>query len=205
MKIFILFFLLLIIQVDLRRHNDNDDNDNVSELDNVSNKNNDHKSHSNKEFLQDLTDDDQANPSSFQREKKYPSRKKILADDVDNEDEQEKPRRIHSPKSTNRSVLSASLNRAVSTTTSATQNYIEEASLCINEFDIKTEQLVKVKELKNGAHMIRFVRIDEPSSSHGLDVKDICMLNCCVEKNCDLAMLSEQRTNVKNFFFFSDF
>ena len=58
MKIFILFFLFLIIQVDLRRHNDNDDNDNVSELDN---KNNDHKSHSNKEFLQELSDDDQDN------------------------------------------------------------------------------------------------------------------------------------------------
>ncbi|CAF4371125.1 unnamed protein product, partial [Rotaria magnacalcarata] len=34
-----------------------------------------------------------------------------------------------------------------------------------------------------------------PSTAHGLDIKDICMLNCCVEENCDLAMLSEQRTN----------
>ena len=200
MKIFILFFLLLIIQVDLRRHNDSDDNEKLNEIEKLINNHGHHKSRPNKEYLQDLTDDDQDTPSTFQREKKYPSRKKIL-DDVDNEDEQEKPRRIHSSKYNNRSASSDTVNRVIPTTTTA-ENYIEEASLCINEYDVKTEQLVKVKELKNGAHMIRFVRIDEPSSTHGLDIKDICMLNCCVEKNCDLAMLSEQRSNVNYFFSF---
>jgi hypothetical protein len=189
MKLLIFLFILLIVHVDLRRHNDSN---NIYELDN----HNHQKSHGNKEYFQDLFDNEQDLSSSFQREKKNPSRKKVL-EDVDNNDESEKPvRRPHSSKTNNRSRLSDTANRIVQTTTTTAQSYLEEASLCINEFDIKTEQLVKVKELKNGAHMIRFVRIDEPSSSHGLDVKDICMLNCCVEKNCDLAMLSEQRTNV---------
>jgi len=55
--------------------------------------------------------------------------------------------------------------------------------------------LVKVKELRNGAHLIRFVTIGESASSHGLNKRDVCMLHCCVEKNCDLAMLSEQSTS----------
>jgi len=188
MKLVIFLFILLIVHVDLRRHNDSHDNDNRYELDN-------HKSRLNKEYFRDLIDNDH-DSSSFRREKKYPSRKKIL-EEVDNIDEPEKPLppRTHSSKTNNRSRLSDAINRVIQTTTPS-QNYLDEASLCINEYDIKTEQLVKVKELKNGAHMIRFIFIDEPSSSHGLDIKDICMLNCCVEKNCDLAMLSEQRTNV---------
>jgi len=186
MKLFIFLLILLIVHVDCRRHNDSND---IYELVN-------HKSHGNKEYFQDLFDNDQDLSSSFQREKKYSSRKKVLEDVDNNNDEIEKPaRRPHSSKTNNRSRLSDTENQVIQTTTTE-QSYLEEASLCINEFDVKTEQLVKVKELKNGAHMIRFVRIDEPSSSHGLDIKDICMLNCCVEKNCDLAMLSEQRTNV---------
>jgi hypothetical protein len=158
MKLFIFIFFLIIIQVDLRRQNDNDD---IYELDNLSN----------------------------QRDKKYPSRKKVLDDNDNNDVEPEKPvHHSHSSKTNNRT-------NTLKTTTE--KSYIEEASLCINEYDVKNEQLVKVKELKNGAHMIRFVLIDEPTSSHGLDIKDICMLNCCVEKNCDLAMLSEQRLKVK--------
>jgi hypothetical protein len=168
--------------VDLRRRNDSYE-----------------KSHLNKEFLHDLLDED--SPSTFQREKKYSSRKKTLEDI----DEPEKPlRRTHSSKTNNHSRLSDGSNRVAPPATTTEENYLEQASLCINEFDVKTEQLVKVKELKNGAHMIRFVRIDEPSSSHGLDIKDICMLNCCVEKYCDLAMLSEQRTNVNWVFCFSN-
>ncbi|CAF3339631.1 unnamed protein product [Rotaria sp. Silwood2] len=188
----LLFHFLLIVQVDLRRYSDQNDNDSIYELDNLLNNYNHHKKYPNKEYIQDLSNDDQDDISSFQREKKYSSRKKV-SDEIDNRDEEEKSlHHNHISKSNNRSELSNKSNRITQTTT---QSYIEEASLCINEFDIKTEQLVKVKELKNGAHMIRFVRIDEPSSSHGLDIKDICMLNCCVEEKCDLAMLSEQRTN----------
>ena len=202
MKLLILLFLLLIIHVDLRRHNDSNDNDNMYELDELLNNYDHHKSHSNKEYLQDIPDDNQKSSSSFQREKKYPSRKKVL-EDVDTGDEPEKPpHRSHSSKTNNQSGFSDTINRATQKTKTTTQSYVEEASLCINEFDIKTEQLVKVKELKNGARLIRFIRIEEPSSSHGLNIKDICMLNCCVEKNCDLSMLSEQRTNV-SFCFFS--
>jgi hypothetical protein len=176
MKIFpfvILLLLSIVYQVEQRRDNDNHQN--------------------NKEFLHDLLDDEPS--ATLQREKKYSSRKKTLED----VDEPEKPlRRTHSSKTSNHSNRVAS-----SPTTTTPESYLEEASLCINEFDVKTELLIKVKELKNGAHMIRFVRIEEPSSSHGLDIKDICMLNCCVEKYCDLAMLSEQRTNVSSIYFFS--
>lgn len=155
MKVAILFILVFIVQVDLRRHDEGDD---VS--------------------------------SAIPREKKYSSRKKVL-DEVD-----EPSGRSHSSRISNHSRSSDTRNRPAPSTTTQ-QNYLDEASLCINEFDTKSEQLVKVKELKNGAHMIRFVRIEEPSTSHGLDIRDICMLNCCVEKYCDLAMLSEQRTNVR--------
>ncbi|CAF1614580.1 unnamed protein product [Rotaria magnacalcarata] len=185
----VLFHLLLIVQVDLRRYNNQSYHESTNELDSLLNK---YKPHTNKEYYPDLPNNDQNLMESLQREKKYSSRKKVLSDN-DNRDEQEKPlRRTHLSKSSNRSDLSNKSNRLAQTTTAS---YFDEASLCINEFDVKTEQLVKVKELKNGAHMIRFVRIDEPSTAHGLDIKDICMLNCCVEENCDLAMLSEQRTN----------
>ncbi|CAF2048636.1 unnamed protein product [Rotaria magnacalcarata] len=185
----VLFHLLLIVQVDLRRYNNQSYHESINELDSLLNK---YKPHANKEYYPDLPNNDQNLMESLQREKKYSSRKKVLSDN-DNRDEQEKPlRRTHLSKSSNRSDLSNKSNRLAQTTTAS---YFDEASLCINEFDVKTEQLVKVKELKNGAHMIRFVRIDEPSTAHGLDIKDICMLNCCVEENCDLAMLSEQRTN----------
>ena len=150
---------------------------------------------------QNVSDDhDEQRSASFNRQKKYSSRKKVLDEDVETDDEQfvDKPQRpIYSAKNKSRSSESETNRRVPLTTTPAT-NYLDEASLCINEFDVKSEQLVKVKEFKNGAHMIRIVRIEEPSSSHGLDIKDICMLNCCVEKSCDLAMLSEQATNVSS-------
>ena len=148
---------------------------------------------------ENITDDQNDQRSmSFNRQKKYSSRKKVLDDEIENDIEPfvDKPQRpIYSAKTKNRSSQTETNRRVPITTTPAT-NYVDEASLCINEFDVKNEQLVKVKEFQNGAHMIRIVRIEEPSSSHGLDIKDICMLNCCVEKSCDLAMLSEQATNV---------
>ncbi|UJR31178.1 hypothetical protein I4U23_018685 [Adineta vaga] len=197
MKFFLPFFILcLFVRVDLRRHNDsNNDNDYAYELDELINGQKSHKSHSNKEYFQDLVDDNQGSSSKFQREKKVPSRKKVL-EEVDPNDESEKPvHRTHASKYTNQTKLSETINRNSQKIKTTTENYAEEASLCINEFDVKAEQLVKVKELKNGARMIRFVRLEEPTAAHGLDLKDICMLNCCVEKDCDLAMLSEQRSN----------
>jgi len=170
--------ILFLVHVHARHHNNED---------------NSGKSRVNKDYLEDIDENTERESSKGSSSKKYSSRKKILED---NNDDSDKPssssRRVHSSKSTNSSKYSKS--NLPQTTTA--ESYLEEASLCINEFDIKSEQLVKVKELKNGAYMIRFVRIEEPSVSHGLDIRDICMLNCCVEKNCDLAMLSEQRTNV---------
>lgn len=172
MRLTVILLFALIVHVELRSQNSSDDRD-------------------------------EQRSAPFDRQKKYSSRKKVLDEDVETDDEQfvDKPRRpIYSAKNKSRSS-EAEANRRVPPTTTPAINYLDEASLCINEFDVKSEQLVKVKEFKNGAHMIRIVRIEEPSSSHGLDIKDICMLNCCVEKFCDLAMLSEQATNVSSLVF----
>jgi len=170
-KLILLF--VVIVQVDLRYQNVTNDHHELINGENWSKSNDDQR-------------------MSFNRQKKYSSRKKVLDEEVENDDESQRP--IYSSKTKNRSMKSETNQRNPITTTPS-NSYLDEASLCINEFDVKSEQLVKVKELKNGAHMIRIVRIDEPSSTHGLDIKDICMLNCCVEKTCDLAMLSEQATN----------
>ena len=53
---------------------------------------------------------------------------------------------------------------------------------------MKSEQLVKVKEFSHGAHMIRYVFIDQHSLSLNLSVKDRCIHYCCEEKNCDLVV-----------------
>ena len=189
MRLLPVLLFALIVRVDLRRQT-------ADEIDDLLDTANRYMTQSkNKEYLPETNDDEEPDRlPSFAREKKYSSRKKVL-DDPDDDEQQDKPRRTHASKSNNRSASSETNSRAMATST--IRNYADEASLCINEFDVKPEQLVKVKDLKNGAHMIRFVLIDEPSSSHGLDIKDICMLNCCVEKNCDLAMLSEQRTKVR--------
>ena len=198
MKFLILLSILLIVPVDLHRHHNTNDNNTLYKLDYLPNNYDNHKFHRNKEILHDLLDHDR-DSSLFQREKMSSSHRKTL-EHMNNRDESEKPlRHTYLSKSNNRPLLSKTPNRAIKTTT---ESYVDEASLCINEFDIKTEQLVKVKELKNGAHMIRFIRIEEPSSSHGLTVRDICMLNCCIEEGCDLAMLSEQRTNVNYLYSF---
>ena len=167
--------ICLIVQVDLRRQSDNpDDDDNGSYYEQADPKK--------------LNLNDENDIPSVSENKKYSSRKKVLEQYENNDDDQEK---------LNPNRWSKTRNQSSSATTPA--NFADEASLCINEFDIKTEQLIKVKEMQNGAHMIRIVHVEEPSSTHGLTVRDICMLNCCVEKDCDLAMLSEQRTAVKTF------
>ena len=71
------------------------------------------------------------------------------------------------------------------------------SSSCVNQYEIKPESLVKVKYLTDDAHLIRFITIEQPSISSELSLKEICMLKCCAERGCDLAMLSEQQTRVK--------
>lgn len=197
MRLTTILLFFFIVHVDLRLHNGSDDHDALTELADLVNGYGHHSHSVNRESLPDRIAHEES--SMFNREKKSSSRKKVLDDDIEVDDEQyvDKPRRFHSSKTTNRSSGTGS-NRRLPVTTTPASNYLDEASLCINEFDVKPEQLVKVKEFKNGAHMIRIVRIDEPSAAHGLDVRDVCMLNCCVEKLCDLAMLSEQQTKVSD-------
>jgi len=182
MKIFILFLLLLISPVELRRRTDDDD---IYELDDTNNNKYDRPKHyPNKQYIADENDDDddQYYPSSFQQKKVYPSRKKVLNENEYNNDEPES------------NVPSDDLLPTEIATTH--QNDLSDKSKCINKYDINSEQLVKVKELKNGAHMIRHVLIDKRSLPSDVNIRDSCMLDCCTEETCDLAMLSEQPTHV---------
>lgn len=68
--------------------------------------------------------------------------------------------------------------------------------VCVEKYSIQSEQLVKVKELTNGAHMLRFVLLDKRTISSIYNLKQHCMIKCCEQSTCDLAMLSEQATHV---------
>jgi hypothetical protein len=49
--------------------------------------------------------------------------------------------------------------------------------------------------------MIQHTLIDKRRLSANVDIKDECMLTCCAEKTCDLAMISEQPTHVNKIMF----
>jgi hypothetical protein len=179
MKTFILFLLITISPIELRRHNED-----YYELEDLLNNNYERpKHHSNKPYVPEPTDEDQYVPSLPDNEKPYPSRKKVL-DENDND--------IFNQESDNDDRS----NQVIQSTTTINEKEMSETSSCTNKYDIKSEQLVKVKELKNGAHMIRYVLIDKRTLSPNLKVKDSCMLACCSEKTCDLAMLSEKPAHV---------
>src|ERR1700734_2469603 len=85
MKIFILFLILLISSIQSRNRNKD-----IYDLDNIlNNEYNRLKYHSNKQYLPDQTDDDQDLLPSFQREKVYPSHKKVLNENDYANDESE--------------------------------------------------------------------------------------------------------------------
>jgi hypothetical protein len=185
MKIFILFLLILISHVDLRRRNDDD----IYELEDLFNNKYREKHRPEKEDTLDSTDEEPYIPSSHKHEKEYPSHKKVLEEDnyLNGEDE-------------SYPAYSSKSDDLAESTTAANQNDVTQTPSCINQYNIKYEQLIKVKQLKNGAHMIRYVLID---TSPDRNIKGLCMEHCCAEKTCDLAMLSEQRTRVNKFFMFS--
>ncbi|CAF0843239.1 unnamed protein product [Rotaria sordida] len=176
MKIFIAFLLLLISPIELRRHNDD-----MYELDDLLKTQYNYRHRPYKQNFYDQSDDERYDPSLFQHEKLSSSRKKVLDenDDIVNEE----------------SESNDGTDRLKLTTTIINQNDLSDQSLCINKYDIKYEQLIKVKELKNGAHMIRYILIDKRSLSSNMNIHDSCMFNCCEETTCDLAMLSEQPTH----------
>jgi len=106
--------------------------------------------------------------------KVYPSRKKVLKqnEELENDDTEDDL----SPKKSN-------------------QIDLPDTPTCLNKYEIRSEELVKIKELKNGAHMIRYISLDKRTLSSNLNIREHCILNCCSEKSCDLAMLSEQPTH----------
>jgi hypothetical protein len=185
MKILIVLLLLSISPIELRIHTED-----LYELENLINDNYDRPKHrQNKPYIPDQVDDDQYEPSPPMKEKTNLSHKKVL-----DENEYLNPE----------SDTDDGIDQLIPSTTTEESDAYDESSSCINKYDVKLEQLVKVKELKNGAHMIRFVLIDKRTLSPNLNVKDSCMLACCSEKTCDLAMLSEQPTHVSQFdFYFS--
>jgi hypothetical protein len=174
MKIFILL-LLLISPIELRLHNDD-----IYELDNLLNKYDKYKYRPDKSYISndDDDDDEQDFPSSYQHKKAHPSRKKIDNTNKESEtDDSEDPLLLKKTTTTQHDDLSDTVS-------------------CFNGYNLQIEQLVKVKELKNGAHMIQHTLIDKRTLGADVDIRDECMLNCCAEKTCDLAMISEQPTHV---------
>jgi hypothetical protein len=167
MNIFILLVFVLISPIELRLHNDQ-----RFELDDLLNQYDRVKHRPNKQEYNDDDDDDdngddQYIPPSYERKKVNPSRKKVLQPDEEDTNDDQLP-------------------------TTSTES---DSSTCLDKYEIQSEQLVKVKELKNGAHMIRYVLLDKRTLPSTLNIKEHCMLNCCSQKTCDVAMLSEQPTH----------
>jgi hypothetical protein len=185
MKIFIFVFFLSITSIELRRHNDDNDDD-IYELDDLlKNTYDQQKYRPNKKYLPDQNDDDDDVdedyiPPSSKHKKVYPSRKKVLHDNEESDNDDTENQFL--PKTTD-------------------QNDLSDPSTCLNQYEIRSEQLVKIKELKNGARMLPYILLDKRTLPSNLNMKEHCMMNCCSQKNCDLAMLSEQPTHVKKFSF----
>ncbi|UJR15509.1 hypothetical protein I4U23_002450 [Adineta vaga] len=197
MKIFVLVFILLISPIELRRPAVDDENAIYELSDLLKDRYDDrHKHRPNPSYDVDQTnandDDDNVYDNNnedyltpFRRTKTHPSHKKVP---IENESDKEE---IEPDEVTSR-ITSAS---KTTTTTTISQSDKSDPSVCTEKYDIKSEQLVKVKELTNGARMIRYVVVDIRTLPSGVTVKDSCMTSCCAQKSCDLAMLSEQPTH----------
>jgi hypothetical protein len=190
MKFFVLLLILLVPPIELRRRDDDDNNDFYKLADLLGDRYERPKHRLNPSYRLDETNNDDDGddgesdreyPPVFPGNKVHPSRKKVLEDNESNNEEPEGD-----------DVTTPSLPS--STTTVATDS--SDSSVCLNKYETTSEQLVKVKELTNGAHMIRYVLVDKRTLPVGLKVRDACILDCCAEKTCDLAMLSEQPTHV---------
>jgi len=120
----------------------------------------------------DDDDDGEYIPTRSQHGQSYPSRKKIQ--NTEDEIEFDEPKTYSSSK--------------------------ESDETCVEKYELRSEQLVKVKELKNGARMIRFVVLDKRSLPSRYSIKQYCMMNCCAQKACDLAMLSDKPGHVREYF-----
>lgn len=172
MKIFILVLVLLISPCELRQRNngDNDDDDNeIYELDDLFNQARHRFRPEKQQYDNEEDGDDQYVPSLPEHRKTHPSRKKVLDEDNDDEEREESFPSTESDSAT-----------------------------CVDKYAMRSEQLVKVRELKDGAHMIRYVVLDKRTISPRYNLKEHCMIKCCEQKNCDLAMLSEQATHVRH-------
>ncbi|CAF1306671.1 unnamed protein product [Adineta steineri] len=187
MKSFVLFLAVLISSVELRRY----DNNLYDLEDLLTNKYEEYKHRPDPQYNADEGDEVPDYSASLQDKKIYPSNEKLLPENDYVEEESE------SYDTTTKVIPS---KKTKSTTTATTTLAIDpkdssDASTCVAKYDIKPEQLVKVKELTNGARMIRYVLIDKRTLPFNVKVKDSCMQECCKEKTCDLAMLSEQPTH----------
>jgi hypothetical protein len=180
MKICTLVLLLFVSRVQLRR-SDND----LYELEDLLESERDRRpSHSSQQYLLDLLSHERDFPSLFGEKKIYDN------DDDDDEEEEDNPEPVRPLHSDQSSMIEGTTRRTAVKTS-------DQPGTCTNQYETRSDQLVKVKYLKNNARMIRFVSIDQPAVSSKLSLKEICMLKCCAEKTCDLAMLSEQRTHVR--------
>lgn len=164
-----LFLLVFIPLVSLRLHTDD-----LRELEELLQP--EHKSHIKSSYFDyllgnnDDVDDDDVEISPF----RFPSRK-IYENDDD-------------------FVPPIEFNRDDETTTMKIRPKTEDASKCVDQYEIKSEQIVRVKYLKDNAKLMRMISIEQPSASSQFSLKEICIMKCCAENDCDLAMLSEQHT-----------
>lgn len=159
-------FLILFLSPCECRQRNDDDDNEIYQLDDIFNQPR-HRFRANKQYDNEDEGDDQYIPSVSEHKKTYPSRKKVLEDDSDDGEGDD-------------SLPSTESDSAT----------------CVDKYDMRSEQLVKVKDLKDGAHMIRYVILDKRTISPRYNLKEHCMIKCCGQKNCDLAMLSEQATHV---------
>ena len=174
MKIFILTLLGLIPLVEL-----NFSDDDLYELEELLHNeyHRHHKHRPNKQYIHNQVGDNEYS-SLYESEELYPLHRKVL----DYNDDTNEKSEIHNERDR---VLPKTMN----------EKELSDPSLCVNEYDIRTGRLVKVKQLRYGARMLRYT-IDKKSFSSAFDIKNNCMLHCCAEKSCDLVMLDEIPSHV---------
>lgn len=203
MKLFVIFLLLLISSIEPRRHNDD-----LYGIDDLLGNEYNHKHRAKKpDNFFDNDDDDNNNNDDDDAEEFLPVRRPHENSPSSHRKRptiKEEPDEDYQRDGDNEND---DVTERLSPTTSAagaieTKEFSPEASLCLHNYDIKPEQLIKVKELKNGAHLIRHEVIDKNALPSNINLHDSCMLACCREKTCDLAMMGEQPTRVTLILFY---
>ena len=185
----ILFLLLFIPLVSLRLHTDD-----LFELEELLRP--EHKSHIKSSYFDYLLGDNNndENDDDAPRYRLPPKKTYGVEEDNDDDDAFVPPIKPHPDETPDDDDSPPD----ETTTRTKVRPKTEESSKCIDQYEIKSEQIVRVKYLQDNARLMRMISIEQPSASSQFSLKEICIMKCCAEKDCDLAMLSEQHTRVKS-------